>query len=505
MRLINIIITLILTALFAACTSDSIIDNSGNQQATQDAVVFNMKVGNSTRTSTPAYIADHYEFGVFAGFGETQAESDKMMFNDYLVAYGENPLYSTIHNTQTYGNQNPNGSITDERTGRSSWFYQGLSTSDGTHTAYNIPDYSQVLKYWDKSKATTYFYAYAPYTHTTENYSAHNPLKVTYASDALTFNSLSIFYTSPEDGSQISTANTAAADATKTSPLYTGSTYDKEMVNYNEAIYAYAPISKAAYGSDVPLNFQHLNAKIMIKFYTDLSDPVVITDLVPNAIAQGTQEPPAVKNPAFSIPAAKGIQFTPATSAQTEYKKGDTYKQQTVEGSLPKYDQQTTLKVSGFHYVTRVNRTQVYQVNTNFIFKAPTGQLPTVKTDALPSPTTLYYLPFNEAGERGFTMHLSYTVNGTQYYDARLFITDDQATWEAGKAYTYIFKITEGGNGVTDPGNVRDEYYPEGGSTQQPWVDPRDPRIKDAQYLPIILDGVVVDDSYDNGGGITLE
>ena len=491
----DLLLLIIITLGIGGCSSDDVIDQSIAEKAGNDSIGFSVSIANLTRSGSEGLQGSHYEFGVFAGVssGSTQyASSSSMVMQNYLVAYGENGLYTSLHPTDgTYGDQEPSDGTgtTDERNKFSSWFYTGLNTTSGK-TDYTTPQYSQVMKYWLRSYPTTYFYAYTPYN-------ASNTYASAATIETLTLNDLSIFYTSPEDGYQVSTANTEAADATKTTALYEGSTYDKEMINYNEALYAYTPIAKANYGYDVPLNFRHLNAKVQLKFYTDITTgTVAITDMVPTAITaqEGVNK--------YSIAAAKGIQLTPATSAQTEYKKADdTYTAQVAENKLPKYDQKATITLTDMHYKTLTTRKSGTSINDNLVFKAPTDAVPTSKDAAVASPTIFYALPYDITGiERGYTLHLSYKItlgNGTetQYYDARVFIADEPTNWEAGKMYTYIFKITSDSQATIDPGNEEDKA-----NTNQPWVDPRDPRLPDTQYLPIVLDGVEVSDNYNDGG-----
>ena len=105
------------------------------------------------------------------------------------------------------------------------------------------------------------------------------------------------------------------------------------------------------------------------------------------------------------------------------------------------------------------------------------------------------YIDGGVSNETGYTLHVSYKLipeDGaaeTQVYDARVWIPADKCQWQAGKCYTYIFKITANSNGTSDP------KKPDPAKETEYWVDPEDPRVpEDPDLQPIVFDGVEVED-----------
>ena len=288
--------------VFASCSDESLVDPSIST-AELPEIGFNVTTQNSTRAAAQA--SGHYEFGVFANTG---TETTDVVMDNYLVGYGNNTnftsgttpyLYYTLDSSNpTWGNATPNAETTDSRDGYSSWFYKGLDGSSA-NTGKTKADHTQVLKFWDYSKANTYFYAYTPYGTTT------GTAQIAFDKSAKTikYTKLSAFYTTP-----VMTATGTdykAANCYQVSTIYTGTTedvasnltdYNNEVLNYNEATYAYTSKAKATageYGSDVSLNFNHLNAKIKLQFTLAGSLTgynVRILDLVPAAAEKGSNK-----------------------------------------------------------------------------------------------------------------------------------------------------------------------------------------------------------------------
>lgn len=497
----------------AGCTNDELVNDNafgGNNEY----IRFTYHSDNMTRAEKLQNT--HYEFGVYAANGGA-------VMDNYLVAHGENELYNDfIGGATTYGDP------TSQVDGLSYWFYESLGKTDGTYnkTAYNTPDNDQDLKYWDKSKASYTFWAYTPYTsnQTEATAPSHNALKATKDGDTFYFTGLSTFYTQPVE--QIATADTRA----------TGESlgYDAEMINYNEALWAKRVWEKGNYGQDVPFEFKHINAKVNLKFYSDVKGyNVKIIDAVPSDLGSGTVTPVA----------AAGVQLSPSTTLQSWTKM--TTPQPTV---LPTYYS----VASGVQVNTSAANAQAAVVNVglgvatvseNLKFKQPSGNIGTTSASATVSPTTLYVLPncsgssyityartsgeawmdgdctvggvskFNNgtsqhvADSTGYTLHLSYELIPTdgstsmKIYDARVFVPASACKWEAGKAYTYVFKITKNSNGTTDPTNEIDPATESG--DKEPYVDVTDPRVGNEPGLqPIVFDGVTVTDYVD---GTTTE
>lgn len=454
--------------VLASCTNDELVQTSNALEDCQ--IGFSMKEANATRATSKLNLS-HYEFGVFAMKGAKELGTNSTVMNNYLVAWTDGSsggLYKDLKSGATTW-----GDAASAADGQSQWFYEGLSSSN--KTSYTTPANTQILKYWDKSNDKHYFYAYTPYSTSGVSY--------TKADESLTFTSLSSFYTDPETNGtnkyQPTNAVKSAADAL-------AATYNQEMVNYNEGLYDYAEIAKADYEKDVPFTFNHINAQIKLKFYEDIPGySVKLTDMVPT----GTT----------GLTAQNGIVLTPATKAQA------TASQQAAATDLPKYLENGTVVVNSLSAGTSPIAVTGTGVNNLLYFQeAANAKIGTSNGAASICPTTLYVLPNYDgstyidggvAQKTGYTLHVSYQLipddNAaiTQVYDARVWIPADQCKWQAGKCYTYIFKITAQSNGTTDPEKVDPE------DPGNPWVDPEDPRVpEDPDLQPIVFDNIVVED-----------
>lgn len=514
-------LTLSAGILLAGCANDEIINSSKLENLNADRrISFVQKIGNMTRGTQQAQTAGHYEFGVFATKGATQADyvaATNGVMGNYLVAYTDgtssdiNAWYKDVkENASTWG-KDGNSDVTDVATGVSSWFYEGITSSN--HATYTTPGVDQILKYWDQSAANHYFYAYMPYTGNTSAKTDHNADQVAFSWDntygaKFVYTNLSSFYTTPVSGKQV-----GAAAAKTGSPNKTYN--DTEIINDNEALYAYTDVPKAKYGEDVPLEFKHINAKVNIAFYEVISGyKVQIIDVVPTGVT----------GPSGTLTAAPGVQFSPSTDNQSRQ---PMTKVQTT--NLPTYYENANVTVSHVDGTAAISVTGT-GVKKNLVFAQPAGDIATA-SPGTQSSTTLYVLPNYKGSEyitaadgsnyedyasagthetatkvadkTGYTLHVSYKIipddgtASTTVYDARVHVDAQYCKWEAGKAYTYIFKITSLSNGTTDPTKVDPAV---GGTT--PWIDPEDPRVPDDPALvPIVFDGVMVTE-YDDAGDV---
>lgn len=308
-----------LGTVLAGCTSDELINKTALENAinADGRISFIKKNTNMTRAASSATNMEksHYEFGVFGykGASSYTKDANSRVMENYLVAYGDNSLYSTLAaNASTYitsvGNEPTSGSMDDAL---STWFYEGLSTS--AHATYTTPDVEQALKYWDQGTAQYDFVAYAPYWNQTITKSAatvatEKSIAYNESTDDLVFTNISSFYTGAFDGADVAFTQVSSADG-KSTKGYT----DEEYINDNEGLFAWTNVLKANYEKDVPFEFKHVNSKINVAFYSAISGyRVEIIDMVPNATT-----------PSGSIThttnAYNGIAFTPATPAQANW------------------------------------------------------------------------------------------------------------------------------------------------------------------------------------------
>ena len=557
-----------LILLLTGCVDDSIIDRSGLDKAEmaegKDYISFVQRTGNLTRATTQAQHAGHYEFGVWAFKGD---DADKQIaggdvMTDFLVAYtdgtatGISTWYKELAaNSETYGNDAGAASVTVAGDGISSWFYEGLGNTPGYYKASGGNSIqplqtSQALKYWDKSAAVHNFFAYAPYY----GHQAGETNSVTLTENAsyqnvLTYSQLSAFYTDPVE--QIASANITFAGG------YPNPSYNNEILNANEGLYAAQSVAKAQYGQDVPLTFRHLNAKIKVAFYEQIPGyKVELLDLVPAAEAAAIAGSGTLTNDKSLIPATgyEGIALSPATKEQADSKASE-HEVVKTGTPLPSYYTQAKTIATDVH-ATETNDATITMgagaseyacgnANLRFLKAASNtallsyGGLPytTISemggTGASVLSTTYYTLPNwdptlnsglggyltqnytadyttqHVAENTGYTLHVSYKLvpeDGSDpdiVYDARVWVAPEYCHWQAGKQYTYVFKITQYTNGTTDPYVTSDKMFNDGDTTD-PYVDPDDPRVpSDMALIPIIFDNVFVSD-YEKDPGIDI-
>lgn len=534
------------TLTLASCSDNEVIDAIKAPAGSPDGrISFVQRTENSTRAAEHAENANHYEFGVFTFLNAVETASNttaasatsNITMPNFLVGYASDAVskawYKDRLSTQTWGNAG-SGDLTDDANNISSWVYERMGNNELTHTNATLA--SQSLKYWDDSKDSHIFVAYTPYlgaANNTEPMASFNIAANSVNTKAdVTFTGLSSFYTSP--AVQTTGARTLGLKPNEaTAANYNSATSiadnNDELLNANEALYAYNKIDRVGYGKDVPLTFQHVNAKINLKFYHTIKGyNVQLIDMVPEDVAttylaegktlHGTSA--VTIGSGKAITATKGVQLTPAiaeyVTAIPQKKKDAGYKGTRYETASVKFEGLDANGAVGTIPALGVTGTET-KTNLQFAI-TPNHDLATNRVNAVSDvaavTSTLYALPVyqgseiktakstvsgNETNEvaknTGYTLHVSYKLiptDGTTtvtVYDARVFVAPEYCKWEAGKAYTYIFKITDQSNGTTDPSVVD----PDGTTTDEPYVDPDDPRVPDDPALkPIVFDGVLV-------------
>lgn len=305
------------------------------------------------------------------------------------------------------------------------WFYEGLGSSK-----------NQVLHYWDPLYNNTKFFAYAPYASETKVECDQNNKKLTV-------------------------------------PASVNS--DENNIDF---IYAGAVMSNDTH-ADVPLEFKHLRAKVILKFYEDI--PGYTVKLID------------VKEPKDATDkTGRGIQLTPATFDDTKdpkYSPADYY---TAYDAVIDFSKMSAIKVDAKDLAA----TSTVKTQDNLIFELPDGSKEVPEVAKKPeeqnylSPATYYAVAQPSTSKTGFTLHVSYELTAADnsetitIRDARVYIPakDDQdkniAVWQANTQYTYTFKITTNTNGST---------------TENPTIT--DPSIPDKTGLyPIVFDDVKIVD-----------
>ena len=273
------------------------------------------------------------------------------------------------------------------------WFYEGLGSSK-----------NQVLHYWDPLYNNTKFFAYAPYK---------SDAGVVCDADA---NTLTIPASLNKDGVE------------------------------NDIIYA-GNVKLNENHEEVPLQFKHLGAKVILKFYEDI--PGYTVKLID------------VKEPKDATDkTGRGIQLTPATKSGDTYTKSDYY---TAYDAVIDFSKMSAIKVDAKDLAA----TSTAKTKDNLIFELPDGSKEVPEVAKKPEdqnylvPATYYAVAQPSTSETGFTLHVSYELTAADnsetitVRDARVFIPakDDKgnniAVWQANTQYTYTFKITTDTNGST--------------------------------------------------------
>lgn len=427
--------------MFTACSKDSEVVPS-QEKNDNTAIGFQVLNKNMSR-ATAMENEGHYNFGVWA-YKNTDATNPIMA--NYLVGFfGNNVGYSKEGaKNSTYGTS---GDYTDHH---SLWGYEGLGNTEykwtnntgdqkyylSTNTTYMSNNEKQYLRYFDYSSDNTEFFAYAPYI-----YNTTTPATFDKGTNTITFPS-----------------GTMKAGYDDTS-LY-------------EYLCAYAKVESTAYTNDVNLKFEHMNSRIRIAFYEDIAGyDVKMIDLDANAgiIAVPTK---------FTSPSTYEYSSTLAKEASAIAKLGATI------------DFSTKPTATACYTGAAMDAIDSHIGDKALVFKTPTAdKLSEDKATAVNhhvpneyySATTYYGIPHDSSC--GLTFRVSFQLTSTtgeviKVYNAGVHVDASSCIWEAGKNYTYVFKITKNANGSTDDSTT-------------PTVDPKP---GDKALYPIVFDGITVED-----------
>lgn len=439
-----------------ACSNDVDLGmKDANKQTADNAIGFQVLNKNMSRATTSALEEKgHYNFGVFAYkyLNSGTLTGEPTIMENYLVGYfGDNVGYSKEGtNNSTCGNS---GNLTDNI---SLWGYEGLGNTEYNWTTnasmqnyykndekYYMSNWAnQFLRYWDKSTDGTKFYAYAPYYQNDIDFKSNKTSHVYFDNDTKILHF--------PKGSLVAGYN----DQTK---------YDY--------LYAATDVENDKYGEDVALNFKHLSSRIRIVFYENIAGyDVKMLDLAPNA---GIIAVPTTKsgdnysyaNNTLAMTAKLDINFSTFSSPTFTFPSADTY------------------------YAASSTDIDANIKNKALVFAAPVAdKLLEDRTTAVNNHTpndyystdTYYGIPHDESC--GLTFRVSFQLTSTtgeiiKVYNTGVHVAKEYCKWEAGKSYTYVFKITKKATGDT--------------GTNTPSVDPNPGT---GALYPIVFDGIQVDD-----------
>lgn len=443
-----------------ACSNDVDLGmKDANKQTADNAIGFEVRNSNMSRgTGTQGLEATgHYNFGVFAY--KTGATGIPTIMENYLVGFSGKNSEGKGLGYKFGDDQTTKGDPTSENDGQSMWAYEKLGYVDYTYTEsdgyykQSDTDYmsnfrNQFLRYWDYSSTSTKFYAYAPYIHGTGSNDPLNENVVTFDNDThkMTFPAGSIV-----------------------------AGYD-EPSQY-EYMCAYNNVIKENYSNDVQLKFKHMNSQIRIVFYEVIEGyDVQMLDLKSDANV-GVLAVPTTKSGESYTYCTDGIPKTASTVVT--FQDTDPY--------ITFGDMSATTSYTGSAGDAIVGSS----INDKaLVFKRPTADaLKDNKTDAISdtegswSKTVYYGIPHDTSC--GLTFRVSFKLTSTtgetiNVYNAGVHVDAVNCKWEAGKRYTYVFKITKNATGST--------------GTDNPTVNPNPGT---GALFPIVFDGITVEDWVD--------
>lgn len=463
-------------AMLASCSTDFDLSEVFGSGGTSETIGFQVQKGNNVTRATSLQNAGHYNFGVF---GYKVSDLVNPIFPDYLVGYFDDNL----------GYQTSGTTVGDEpgvEDGKSYWMYEGLGKDEyfGTYAGQTLPRFyqsnnsKQYLKYWDKSAATTCFYAYAPYVGTETAME-----RVTYV-----------------DGvAQTATGNDTYVMNIPDGMLVAG--YD-DPTRY-EFMYASKKVAAADYGHDVSLDFKRLVAKVNIKFWEDVPGySVRIIDLKQDEY-EGVYAAAAIKETNAGNYGYKGGKYYTSNGVKIKFEDGVKkhilqYQGTTANNTVPlKFAAPTESAIGTHRYAAAKSATDYYAIpkgtSTRVLTTTKDGEGNVTGYEDFPAdPYTNSWGNPAEAdlAKTGFTFHVSYELTAEDsgerivVKNATVHVPCEYCNWKENTHYTYIFKITKNSNGSTDT---------------DPTIDPTDPDVPTDQALyPIVFDNCTVEDWTEN-------
>ena len=448
-----------------ACSNDVDLGmKDANKQTADNAIGFEVRNSNMSRGTQGLEATGHYNFGVWA---YKDLDPTHAIMANYLVGYfGNNVGYRLDTSKQTtYGETV--GNLSDLK---SRWAYEGLGTREYVNTSNSVDEKyylsntdkfymsnlsTQFLRYWDYSSRWTKFFAYAPYIN------ADNQSKQDINAD--------------NQSKQVSFNNETGVMTFPAGSIVAG--YDDP--SRFEYLCAYKKINNSDnnYKSDVQLTFKHMNSQIRIVFYEDIKGyDVKMLDLKSDAkvgvLAVPAKTTTSGSNTTYSY-CDDGIPMTAGSTVTFS------------ETSSPNIEIATPTYYSGGTANNEITETTINK--KALVFKVPTAnKLKSTKDGALAdqgswSKTVYYGIPHDTSC--GLTFRVSFKLTSTtdetiNVYNAGVHVDAVNCKWEAGKRYTYVFKITKNATGST-------------GTDNPPTVDPNPGT---GALFPIVFDGITVED-----------
>lgn len=437
-----LIIAAIASATLVSCSSEEFAGEEANSiPAESEAIVFNSNTSALTRADLLGAAAAEKLSNKFVVYGtkhadaeDATADNDALVFDNFLVEWGSGTAGTTESNS-------------------SDWEYIGKTAYSSAVTS------TQGIKYWDYSAAQGYtFYAFSS---TDISYPAN-------ANDKVSFSKVT-------------------ADATTPGSLYNKgySVTISPSAKLEEIFFSdRTPVAKNKYGQPVSLTFRNFGAKVRVGFYETIPGySVKIDNFYINA-----DDPTA---PVTNFADMNDAQTVFAASLQNITRSADqtlniTYydnSDATIE-NRPKLTQPT----AGYDYSLKLG-------NGTGIINKTLGTTSSAPTWVAGKTAENYYIPVFpfEDNTNPMLIKLDFTLtsdDGTneviKVRGARAIVPAEYVKWKSNFAYTYLFKISDKGNGTTGK------------------VDANGDPIEDPEGLkPITFDAVVVDISGERQETIT--
>ena len=431
-------------AVLASCTSENDLSEAPplNPEDANVPILFSSNKGNITRADiTGAAAADLLgnKFVVTGYKGSTSATPGSIVFDNYLVEYGENTAYTTESNTRN-------------------WEYVGKGR---IKHAIDNGITNQTVKYWDYTQPQYDFIAWS------------------------TGSKTAVYEGTPGDGEVLVsaiTAQAATAPATGLADAYTFTGKAKDLVDCYIA--DLVTVKKAQYGEDpVTITFRSLGSKVRIGLYETI--PGYSVRDVQFYSAAATDDAAATTPRLFST-VANDI-YTEGTYTiyyPTVDSEGNADNNQAHIRFAGLGEQTTLVNFGGLQYTIAEDGEQT----PGAVYLGRSSNTASYAGEAEGNYYT-QYLP-NEGGTN-LNLRVNYTLEATDGSGEVINVKGATAQvpliytqWKAGYAYTYLFKISDRTNGHT---GVYDPTKPDNTTVNS---DP-------AGLYPITFDAVVVNSEED--------
>lgn len=405
--------------VMASCTNDSVVgDGPDVNSRGSKAITFNSFSAATTRANytggtAAAMLGSNFVVEGMKGDGSAYAATDAPVFDHYNVNWVTNTANTTTSNTND-------------------WEYVAQTKHDHATVA------AQSIKYWDYSASQYDFIAYSKGT-ATAVYDAAN-----YDKD------VNVLYTKITPSTLGTSAYTVKGKAENLAKVYIA-----------DLVTAYRDATPSDYQKAVQFNFRSLSAKVRVALYEivpgySIKDVVFYTDASTPAI-DGEAHLFTANGDVFNEEGTYTVYYPTTGSANT----GDTdYNKAHVSFAAEATTGTATDKTFGA--LDNFVSTDVAEAADDYIGRASNEA--TYAGDAAEHYYTIV-IP-NETGAV-LNLKVNYTLVSTDGSGEVINVTGataqvpaEFATWKSGYAYTYIFKISQDSNGVTNPSAGPAGLYP---------------------------------------------